>query len=446
MTSPTSGLVVEVTRQATAPFHEPRLPAVRRLCYTAPDSILLPDPPSARQAGARDQGELSDCALAYVARYGQDVPLLEHAWAGLDGVLLLAWQCGADGVVVALAEALARVVGRLRDHRAAERALQLGIGASRRIQDRRHLAVFLNRLGGLLCAHGQRERGARLWHISLRLAAHPSQGLWEPLQSFAVIADILPGHAAAHRLVEALRHERSHPDPDGLAVALFVRGLYARTSGELARAHGDFSACLRLLAVQATGAPPSTARQIFTLAARAELARAQHDYPRSHAYTTSALALTRACGDHYTLAALLVDQAWFAHQLGHAADARAALMELRAVMALLAAPRVYEHTCRDLERQITPAMPAAAPSACIEIETDAPHALPPAAVIAPAPLSAREREVLCLVAGGLSNQEVAARLVITVGTVKKHLEHIYTKLGAGSRTAAVAQARLLRII
>ena len=56
-------------------------------------------------------------------------------------------------------------------------------------------------------------------------------------------------------------------------------------------------------------------------------------------------------------------------------------------------------------------------------------------------LSAREIEVLALVARGLSNREVARRLVVSEATVKTHLNHVFTKLGAESRTAAVAAAR-----
>ncbi|WP_449278796.1 response regulator [Leucobacter sp. GX24907] len=61
---------------------------------------------------------------------------------------------------------------------------------------------------------------------------------------------------------------------------------------------------------------------------------------------------------------------------------------------------------------------------------------------APQPvLSARETEVLRLVAEGATNSEIAARLYISDATVKSHLVHIYTKLGVSSRTAAVAAAR-----
>ncbi|MEJ6488896.1 response regulator transcription factor [Leucobacter sp. USCH14] len=56
-------------------------------------------------------------------------------------------------------------------------------------------------------------------------------------------------------------------------------------------------------------------------------------------------------------------------------------------------------------------------------------------------LSARETEVLRLVADGATNNEIAAQLHISDATVKSHLVHIYTKLGASSRTAAVATAR-----
>ncbi|MCT9091504.1 response regulator transcription factor [Streptomyces sp. ASQP_92] len=56
------------------------------------------------------------------------------------------------------------------------------------------------------------------------------------------------------------------------------------------------------------------------------------------------------------------------------------------------------------------------------------------------PLSGREREVLELVAKGTSNREIARALFISEATVKTHLTHIYGKLGAKDRAAAVAVA------
>ncbi|GHG32749.1 response regulator [Streptomyces hydrogenans] len=53
-------------------------------------------------------------------------------------------------------------------------------------------------------------------------------------------------------------------------------------------------------------------------------------------------------------------------------------------------------------------------------------------------LSAREREILVLVARGTSNREIAAELFISEATVKTHLTHIYAKLAVKDRAAAVA--------
>ena len=54
----------------------------------------------------------------------------------------------------------------------------------------------------------------------------------------------------------------------------------------------------------------------------------------------------------------------------------------------------------------------------------------------PAGLSAREVEVLRLVARGLSNREIARRLVIAEPTVAHHVQHVYTKIGVSTRAAA----------
>ncbi|MFW7415548.1 response regulator [Demequina sp. SO4-18] len=56
-------------------------------------------------------------------------------------------------------------------------------------------------------------------------------------------------------------------------------------------------------------------------------------------------------------------------------------------------------------------------------------------------LSARELEVLELVAAGFSNAQAAATLFVSETTVKSHLAHVYGKLGVSSRTAAVSVAR-----
>ncbi|OIH95303.1 response regulator transcription factor [Curtobacterium sp. MCBA15_001] len=61
-------------------------------------------------------------------------------------------------------------------------------------------------------------------------------------------------------------------------------------------------------------------------------------------------------------------------------------------------------------------------------------------------LSAREIEVLRLVADGASNGQVARTLHITDATVKSHLVHVFSKLGVSSRTAAVSAARGLGVL
>ncbi len=62
------------------------------------------------------------------------------------------------------------------------------------------------------------------------------------------------------------------------------------------------------------------------------------------------------------------------------------------------------------------------------------------------PLSEREIEVLQLIAKGLTNQEIASRLYLSLNTIKVHTRNIYGKLGANNRTQAVAKARALGLL
>jgi DNA-binding NarL/FixJ family response regulator len=61
-------------------------------------------------------------------------------------------------------------------------------------------------------------------------------------------------------------------------------------------------------------------------------------------------------------------------------------------------------------------------------------------------LSARELEVVGLLAEGLTNRSIAQRLHLSEATVKTHLIHVFDKLGADNRTAAVTEARIRGLV
>ena len=61
-------------------------------------------------------------------------------------------------------------------------------------------------------------------------------------------------------------------------------------------------------------------------------------------------------------------------------------------------------------------------------------------------LTARELEILALLAAGMPNPRIAKQLVVSLDTVKKHVSHVLGKLGSANRTEAVTRARQLGLI
>jgi LuxR family maltose regulon positive regulatory protein len=94
-------------------------------------------------------------------------------------------------------------------------------------------------------------------------------------------------------------------------------------------------------------------------------------------------------------------------------------------------------------RAVRPSAPATLPPSRA---LASPRTAPPTAPPLPEPLTRREREVLLLLAAGASNQEIAEALVVSQATAKKHVGNVLGKLGAKSRTRAVARARELSLL
>jgi LuxR family maltose regulon positive regulatory protein len=157
---------------------------------------------------------------------------------------------------------------------------------------------------------------------------------------------------------------------------------------------------------------------------------------------------TRERGLYRWLMTVHILQALMLARLG---DRPAALEHLSQALQI-AAPEGYVRAFLDEDEQLLTLLPHVrhvAPDfvdqllACCARK---PEPVPPGSQPLIEPLSARELEVLGLIADGLSNREIAQKLFIAVGTVKRHINNIYGKLDVHSRTQAVARARELQLL
>ena len=226
--------------------------------------------------------------------------------------------------------------------------------------------------------------------------------------------------------------------------ALLLGATLARQEGDLPLARAYLDAHERWLAW--SGAVLGRAEGVL---ARAELARARHERT-AHTYAETARAQAMTIGDQLTLC-----RAWrllgeLAHDAAHAdtalreslAIAEQCRLPYESALTQLALARSHRRAGEDgPAREVAGAALAtfarlrAAPALAAATAFLAEPARPTAASL-DSGLTAREAEILRLVAEGLPNRAIAACLSISPRTVSTHLEHIYAKLGVTTRTAA----------
>lgn len=347
-----------------------------------------PAPTAARALALDRAGFLAVRQNDYVAA----TPLLEEAlalWRELGDQAGLARTLLSFGVVA----------HHERDFARAEAMLQESLGLSREIGNTRGVEMALHYLGDLALDRGEHVVAVSRYEQSLALARQHgnNHGIAYALRGLGHVARARGDYVRARRLIReslallaVLRDRRCIP--------LCLEGLACMTVGPdwAERATRLLGAAFGIQ--EATGAP----------APPAELA----DYRRTEADARATLGEARFAALWAEGAALSLQEA-IACALGEDEGAPAEMPEDAGGWAGVARPaRAAGHGTRR-----RPGVP----------------------------LSAREREVVALIAAGLSNREIAERLVLSVRTVERHIENVYNRLGiSGKAGRAIVTAYALR--
>jgi predicted ATPase/class 3 adenylate cyclase/DNA-binding CsgD family transcriptional regulator len=339
----------------------------------------------------------------------------------------------------------------------------------REVGDKRSVAYLLYHLGGLAVEQGEYARGRDLLTESLTINRElgDTRMIAVALIKLALSYRLSEGDLGqAHTLLdESLALSREVGDQLSIATCLQLSGMLALDAGDAASA--------RLLNEQALALFQEMKQQdgiALSLCALAAAATAEGDYARAQSLYAECLGVTRVsgAGDRWTigpglegLAAVVAAQgsyAWAAHLWGAAealrealgvplplverasyaravAAARAQLGE-RAFAAAWAKGRTMSPeqalAAAAREREALPASIQPEERSSSPATTPLPHY--------PGDLTRREVDVLRVVAEGLTNEQVAERLVISARTVDTHLTSIYSKIGVSSRSAATRYA------
>jgi non-specific serine/threonine protein kinase len=339
-------------------------------------------------------------------------------------------------------------------------------------------ATVLNNLGNLAWSLGDYDTAHARYEESLALRRElgDPRGEAQTLHNLGNLVSTRGDHATARAYYEqSLAIKRQIEDWPGVAHSQLNLGIIAIAEGDLAAAELHFEESLAIQ--RALGNPQRTAQVLVCLAT---LRRRQGDGPAARACHIESLLLQQRVGDKQGiwlnlegLAALAAHEGNPAHAARLLGAADAVRDEIGAVMQPLQRQGHEEHVATTraalsdvafaaawtagraltLDQAITHALsgdrlrvpedgaPTAPPSARAALVAAPADPVPAGAPGEfPGRLTAREAEVLALIAAGRSNKAIAAALVVSPATVHQHLINIYQKLDVHNRAAATAYA------
>jgi DNA-binding CsgD family transcriptional regulator/tetratricopeptide (TPR) repeat protein len=344
------------------------------------------------------------------------------ARAGLEESVAL-WRDTGDphGLAVALRE-LSVVAYCQHDFVTAQCYNEEGVALFRTMDSQWDLALTLDNLGCTLAAHGDwtAARASYEEEVAIFQALDDAWGLATGIVGLGLIAGQQSEFATARAHFEnALALRRANADKWNIAEALNLLGEVLQRQGELEQASSLYRECLVL--AREVGDKAGMALVLHDLGT---LAHAQ----RQHERAARLLAVSAALRD-------LTGGANY-HTLTDPADYERAIAVVRAQLVERAfAARWAEGQALRLEQAVEYALATPdAPESVPLTQADTPAASPPS--FYPAGLTAREVEVLRLLAQGLTYAQIADTLVISRRTVNGHATSIYSKLGVTSRAGA----------
>lgn len=339
------------------------------------------------------------------------------------------------------------------DYARAETLCQAALTLARHLNDERSLALALFGLANAANWGRDPAQACALFEASLAIQRQLNDR-WGIANNLAYLGQVLYFQAEydqARRLLdEAFALFRALQQTWGVAFALYGRGLVAVSQHDLLGAQSYLTESQTLL--RQLGDRRGLVRAAAGLAM---VALEQQRFEEARALVLDAMRLTREVGDRWSATVVLELMGRLCAQQGQAPLAVQLFGAAAGLRAALSAPLSpayrawHAHTLPPLQAQLSPATfarlwaegQALTPEAATQLFEAA--SLGASTQASPlGELTAREIEVLRLLAEGLPDAEIAQRLVVSVRTVHAHLRSIYSKLDVTSRTAAARWAQV----